>query len=77
MCRGPPDESQRKKIEKVEPMTNPLAIVTGGSRGLGFESARGLAHAGFDLLLIARDAERLEASSKKIESEFGIAEFES
>lgn len=63
--------AKKRKIEKVEPMTNPLAIVTGGSRGLGFESARGLAHAGFDLLLIARDAERLEASSKKIESEFG------
>lgn len=51
-------------------MTNPLAIVTGGSRGLGFETARGLAKAGFDLLLISRDAGRLEDSSKKIAKEF-------
>ena len=52
-------------------MTNPLAIVTGGSRGLGFESARGLANAGFDLMLISRDATALEESAKKIEAEFG------
>ena len=51
-------------------MTNPLAIVTGGSRGLGFETARGLAKAGFDLLLIARDAARLEDSTKKLAVEF-------
>ncbi len=51
-------------------MTNPLAIVTGGSRGLGFETARGLAKAGFDLLLIARDAARLEDSTKKLQVEF-------
>ena len=57
-------------IEKVEQMTNPLAIVTGGSRGLGFETARGLAKAGFDLLLIARDAARLEDSTKKLQVKF-------
>ncbi|MFZ9222908.1 MAG: SDR family NAD(P)-dependent oxidoreductase, partial [Candidatus Nanopelagicaceae bacterium] len=37
---------------------------------LGFETARGLAKAGFDLLLIARDAARLEDSTKKLQVEF-------
>ena len=36
-----------------------LAVVTGASRGLGFESAKALAAAGFDLVLIAKDASRL------------------
>jgi 3-oxoacyl-[acyl-carrier protein] reductase len=34
----------------------PVAIITGGSRGLGFEVARGLAARGYEIALIARDA---------------------
>lgn len=63
-------EEPKINSEKVEPMTNPLAVVTGGSRGLGYETARGLAQAGFDLVLIAREAERLRQSAKKIATEF-------
>ncbi len=37
----------------------PLGIVSGGSRGLGFETARGLAANGYDLALIAKDPARL------------------
>lgn len=36
-----------------------LALVTGGSRGLGFETAKELRKEGFDLILIAKDSERL------------------
>jgi NAD(P)-dependent dehydrogenase (short-subunit alcohol dehydrogenase family) len=36
-----------------------VALVTGGSRGLGFETAKALRSQGFDLILIAKDAERL------------------
>ena len=39
--------------------SRPLAIVTGGSRGLGFETAKALAARGFDLALIAKDGDRL------------------
>ena len=47
-----------------------LAVISGASRGLGFESARGLGAAGFDLALVAKDAERLEEAAAKLGSEF-------
>lgn len=37
-----------------------LTIVTGGSRGLGAESARQLVALGHDVVLVAKDADRLE-----------------
>lgn len=46
--------------------TRPLAIITGGSRGLGFESAKALALQGFDLALIAKDSERLTSAAQSI-----------
>jgi NAD(P)-dependent dehydrogenase (short-subunit alcohol dehydrogenase family) len=52
----------------------PLAIISGGSRGLGFETARGLAAAGFDLALIAKDPERLESARQSLLSEFANAQ---
>ena len=36
-----------------------LALITGGSRGLGFETAKALRKKGFDLILIAKDSARL------------------
>ncbi len=47
-----------------------LAVVSGASRGLGFESARGLGAAGFDLALVAKDADRLQEAAAKLGSEF-------
>ena len=52
----------------------PLAIISGGSRGLGFESAHGLAAAGFDLALIAKDQERLESAHQSLLNEFATAQ---
>ena len=39
-----------------------VALVTGGSRGLGFETAKALRSQGFDLILIAKDPERLSSA---------------
>jgi NAD(P)-dependent dehydrogenase (short-subunit alcohol dehydrogenase family) len=39
-----------------------LALITGGSRGLGFETAKALRAQGFDLILVAKDSERLSAA---------------
>jgi NAD(P)-dependent dehydrogenase (short-subunit alcohol dehydrogenase family) len=38
------------------------AVVTGGSRGLGFEMARALGEAGAELVLASRDVEKLETA---------------
>jgi NAD(P)-dependent dehydrogenase (short-subunit alcohol dehydrogenase family) len=42
---------------------NPTALVTGASRGLGRALAAGLARAGFDLIIDARDAAALDAAA--------------
>ena len=34
-------------------------VITGGSRGLGFECAKALSALGHDLLLVAKDSDRL------------------
>ena len=47
----------------VEGMNNPTALITGASRGLGRALAAGLARAGFDLIIDARDAAALDAAA--------------
>jgi short-subunit dehydrogenase len=43
----------------------PLALITGASRGIGRELALGLAQRGYDLLLVARSADQLQAVAKE------------
>jgi NAD(P)-dependent dehydrogenase (short-subunit alcohol dehydrogenase family) len=43
-----------------------LALVTGGSRGLGFETAKALRAQGFDLILIAKDSDRLNSAAQSL-----------
>jgi NAD(P)-dependent dehydrogenase (short-subunit alcohol dehydrogenase family) len=52
------DSFSMNQPEQIHPGRK-LALITGGSRGLGFESAKALRHQGFDLILVAKDAERL------------------
>ena len=44
----------------------PLALITGGSRGLGFEVAKSLVTRGYNLALIAQDRNRLEAAKNAL-----------
>lgn len=63
-------------MEIATPNPRPLAIISGGSRGLGFEVAKALAQQGFDLALIAKDSQRLiEAASKIRTTETRISTF--
>ncbi|CAB5240385.1 unannotated protein [freshwater metagenome] len=55
---------------------NGWALVTGGSRGLGYESARGLANRGFNVGLLARDPQRLRDAKESLTSEFPQNSFE-
>jgi NAD(P)-dependent dehydrogenase (short-subunit alcohol dehydrogenase family) len=58
----------------IQTSSRPLAIVSGGSRGLGNETARGLAARGYDLALIAKDASRLSAAKGQLLSEFSTSQ---
>ena len=48
----------------------PIAIVTGASRGLGFENAKGLAALGYDLVMVAKDQGRLSLAQQSIKDQF-------
>jgi short-subunit dehydrogenase len=48
------------------------ALVSGGSKGIGYAIARALARRKYNLLLIARDTTALESAKNKLESEFKV-----
>lgn len=48
------------------------AMVTGGTSGIGLAFARALADRGCDLLLVARDAERLERTAEQLRWRYGV-----
>jgi NAD(P)-dependent dehydrogenase (short-subunit alcohol dehydrogenase family) len=49
-----------------------LAVVTGGSVGIGLAVAEGLAAEGADIIITARGKERVEAEAGRIASGFGV-----
>jgi short-subunit dehydrogenase len=53
-------------------MHRPTALVTGGSGGIGLELAKVLARNGFDLVLVARKRDTLEAAAGQLEGKFEV-----
>ncbi len=54
------------------PKSQGTALVTGASSGIGAVYADRLAARGFDLLLVARDQERLESAASKLRDAHGV-----
>ncbi len=66
------DRAEARHLEPPEPART-TALVTGASSGLGAAFARRLAALGYDVVLVARNAERLKAMADELEHDFGAA----
>ena len=53
-----------------------LVFVTGGSRGLGFETAKGLIKAGHQVVLFAKNEERLQIAAAELNSSYLVVDLE-
>jgi NAD(P)-dependent dehydrogenase (short-subunit alcohol dehydrogenase family) len=65
---------QKEKLPGIRQfdLSNKVAIITGGSKGLGLAMAAGLASAGANLMLVNRNAEEGEKAAQELSQDFGI-----
>lgn len=60
-------------MASVNPINrNKYALITGATSGIGYELAKQFANAGYNLILIARSRERLQAVTDELKQSFGI-----
>ena len=60
---------------KLFDLTGRTALITGGSKGLGYSMAAGLASAGADVMLVSRRADEAQAAANGIARDFGRRAF--
>jgi len=60
------------KISQFKEKYGPYALVAGGSDGLGFAFAEATARRGLNLVLIARQAERLHAAAERLKAAYHV-----
>jgi NAD(P)-dependent dehydrogenase (short-subunit alcohol dehydrogenase family) len=60
------------RVAELFELTGKTAIVTGGGSGLGRQFAAGLADAGANLLLCARNVERCQETAAALREEYGV-----
>ena len=53
-------------------LTGRCAVVTGGSKGLGLAMAAGLASAGADVVVVARNADEATGAAERLAGEYGV-----
>jgi len=53
-----------------------LAVITGGSRGLGFQCAKELVAAGHQVVLVAKDPERLANAAALLDAQYRAVDLE-
>jgi NAD(P)-dependent dehydrogenase (short-subunit alcohol dehydrogenase family) len=59
----------------MENLVAPVALITGGSRGLGFEVAKALGAQGFELILVAKDGDRLQSAADSLSAAGAITTY--
>src|SRR5882724_8501768 len=62
-----PDQPTHKNVKQLFDLTGRVAIITGGSIGLGRQMAEALAEVGANLVLCARKKERCEEAAHDLE----------
>lgn len=65
-------DTYNKKINTGGAIMKKVALITGSSSGIGAELAKEFAAHGFDLVLVARNTERLKALSSELQSQHNI-----
>lgn len=58
--------------EKEMDKTNPYVLITGASRGIGYELAKWFARDHYSLMLVARDQQRLEEIAEEFRKSYGV-----
>lgn len=65
-------DSENLNTIAMQENKRPCALVAGGSKGIGYAIAEALAKRNFDLVLVARHPDSLNAAKNKLEFKYGI-----